>query len=336
MDSPIEKLSARIQEIDSVHPSRIRQQLLETLRDFVPSDAGLFVKCIQVGDDSRYFTCAVCVGDSDIRDELLGSIAERPAFPTPWLPPNLDPDEINTFIRVRERYESLPLRDFRKAREIFDKLGIRDQLRAVFVDDNRLLGWLGLLRRDPDYPFSRMCQRSLDDLVPLIKSKLVEAEELENSAVAERQCAVFGPDGGILFRSPSLKHWLTDERRARLQGRIRDFHECKQDHRVDVFDGATVDLLRMLSRDDEVCYLASIDPPRLLTIDPSYWLTNRQLEVARYVMSGATSPEIAAELHVSVETVKSHIKNIFERLDISSRAELAAILSGSISGMDIT
>lgn len=52
-------------------------------------------------------------------------------------------------------------------------------------------------------------------------------------------------------------------------------------------------------------------------------LTERELEIVRAVATGATNLQIARDLMISVNTVKVHLKNIFAKLEIQSRTEVA-------------
>jgi len=55
-------------------------------------------------------------------------------------------------------------------------------------------------------------------------------------------------------------------------------------------------------------------------------LTERELQVARQVVDRRTNPEIAAALFLSRKTVETHVRNIFMKLGVSSRAEIARTL----------
>ncbi|MGH9185458.1 MAG: response regulator transcription factor, partial [Acidimicrobiales bacterium] len=52
-------------------------------------------------------------------------------------------------------------------------------------------------------------------------------------------------------------------------------------------------------------------------------LSGRELEVARLVVDRRTNPEIASELFLSLKTVETHMRNIFRKLAVSSRVEVA-------------
>jgi len=60
-------------------------------------------------------------------------------------------------------------------------------------------------------------------------------------------------------------------------------------------------------------------------------LTGRELEVAALVVDRRRNQEIADELFVSLKTVESHIRNMFRKLDVSSRAQLARVVERDAS-----
>ncbi len=57
---------------------------------------------------------------------------------------------------------------------------------------------------------------------------------------------------------------------------------------------------------------------------PLYGLTPRELDVLRQVAQGKTNHEIAAELVLGEETVKSHVASILGKLGLTSRSQVAA------------
>lgn len=67
---------------------------------------------------------------------------------------------------------------------------------------------------------------------------------------------------------------------------------------------------------------AELEPLRLAMHD----LTAREREVARQLIRGATSDEIARNLWISRYTVKDHVKAIYAKLHVAGRAELSAKL----------
>jgi DNA-binding CsgD family transcriptional regulator len=50
-------------------------------------------------------------------------------------------------------------------------------------------------------------------------------------------------------------------------------------------------------------------------------LSNRELAVFRYVANGCTNKEIALNLGVEVSTVKTHINNLYTKIDCTSRKD---------------
>ncbi len=74
---------------------------------------------------------------------------------------------------------------------------------------------------------------------------------------------------------------------------------------------------------DMVAYLrdqAAQQPP---SPAKSYGLTRRELEILSTIVSGLSNKEIAQKFSLSEDTVKHHLTNIFDKVGVSSRLELA-------------
>lgn len=54
-----------------------------------------------------------------------------------------------------------------------------------------------------------------------------------------------------------------------------------------------------------------------------FGLSEREMEVLGLVVQGLSNQEIANQLHVGVETVKSHMRHIMEKLTVSDRTQAA-------------
>ena len=61
----------------------------------------------------------------------------------------------------------------------------------------------------------------------------------------------------------------------------------------------------------------SVAPPAL----PETNLTPREMEILQHLVSGSSYKKIARELFISFDTVNSHIKKIYEKLQVHSKTE---------------
>jgi two-component system nitrate/nitrite response regulator NarL len=83
---------------------------------------------------------------------------------------------------------------------------------------------------------------------------------------------------------------------------------------------ALIEAIRTVAR-DEVWM-----PPALrrhLTQPEHSRPTGREREVIRYVALGLRNAEVAGQLGISSETVKKHLRNVFQKLQVRDRVELA-------------
>src|SRR4051812_34737915 len=65
-------------------------------------------------------------------------------------------------------------------------------------------------------------------------------------------------------------------------------------------------------------------------------LTDREWEVLDLLSTGATTDQIARELVLSSETVRSHLKNLYRKLDVNSREEAVRAASKLRSASGLT
>jgi DNA-binding NarL/FixJ family response regulator len=68
--------------------------------------------------------------------------------------------------------------------------------------------------------------------------------------------------------------------------------------------------------------LATAAPPKTASVK-TIALTPRELEVVQSVLKGSSNRDIAQEFHLSEETVKRHLSNIFDKTGVTTRLELA-------------
>jgi DNA-binding NarL/FixJ family response regulator len=61
-----------------------------------------------------------------------------------------------------------------------------------------------------------------------------------------------------------------------------------------------------------------------LSIEEEFKLTKREKEILQLLIDGLSYKEIAAKCFISPETLNSHIKNIYQKLNVHSRAQLSA------------
>ncbi|MFD7024450.1 AAA family ATPase [Promicromonospora sukumoe] len=115
----------------------------------------------------------------------------------------------------------------------------------------------------------------------------------------------------------------------RREGRRRD---CRPHLRTahELFSGAGIEAFARRAADE---LRATGETARSRSGHTRDRLTPQELHIARLVATGATSNEVAARLYLSPRTVEAHLRNIFRKLQISSRRQLRdrADLAGGAS-----
>jgi DNA-binding CsgD family transcriptional regulator len=100
-------------------------------------------------------------------------------------------------------------------------------------------------------------------------------------------------------------------RRQDSRGHLRTAHRLLSGAGLEAFARRAADELR-----------ATGERPRTRAAGTSGRLTVQEVHIARLVGTGATTNEVAGRLFLSPRTVDAHLRNIFRKLDITSRRQL--------------
>jgi len=65
------------------------------------------------------------------------------------------------------------------------------------------------------------------------------------------------------------------------------------------------------------------------SLKDKFSLSEREIEVIELLAQGLTNQNICDQLHISINTVKSHIKSIYKKLDVTNRLQLINLLGGN-------
>jgi DNA-binding CsgD family transcriptional regulator len=109
--------------------------------------------------------------------------------------------------------------------------------------------------------------------------------------------------------------WLRREnRRVDARGQLRAAHDTFSRIAAEAFAERALHEL-----------LATAETARKRTDEARDYLTPQEAQIARLAQDGLSNPEIGAQLFISPRTVQYHLRKVFQKLNITSRSQLARI-----------
>lgn len=161
----------------------------------------------------------------------------------------------------------------------------------------------------------------LDDLADRVsklhchKVDVLVLRALAHTSLNERNSAISQIEAAVLEAGPKnmlLPFLLPGPGFTQL---IEDLNHGLQP----AFADRIIELRRRLSRE------MVVRQPRSDSVSLPEPLTNRELDILELLVERLQNKEIAARLFVSVETVKSHLKHLYQKLGVRNRREAAAL-----------
>lgn len=204
--------------------------------------------------------------------------------------------------------------------------GIGHILCTALVSPMAGLFWVMSLYRESEFPFTEHERRAKEALTPHLFAAIRQARlgQLRRAAQLSelhgQVAAITTREGIVLEAEPGFGELLatrwhgwqgpalpSELRLAHGRGRTTTLFDSVVANLAPADDVVLVHLRRPLPADD---------------------LTGRQLEIARAFSIGDTHRAIGERLGISPNTVRRHLANIYEKLGISSKAELDRMISG--------
>lgn len=314
-----------LQHLDGEASRELRREVVEILFDSVPCDFALYYTFV-LHEGRCHYTAVTPVGDDELcrRAESLEGV--RADIAEPWDPRAPDPDETNRFVAMEFDPERLIDRDESSIlQQVYGRGRIAAQTRALMYEDERLMGWIGMMRRR-DEPFGQRTVDILNRVLPALRAALGTAHR-SGEELTDPVDFVLEPGGpSVEYASEQARSWLSPASIDELTSLVQRTEREQSLPAVVVYEGCRLRIARLdgaLGARYSVT-IEQFEPPRL---GPKAQLTPRQREVAEYAAAGATAAEIADTLEISTATVHDHIRSIYERLGIGSRAELASLIA---------
>ncbi len=84
-----------------------------------------------------------------------------------------------------------------------------------------------------------------------------------------------------------------------------------------------IELLEIVDKENETTKFTQISKRHEILMNKDCILTERGLEIVHLIAKGYNNKEIADALEISLNTVKTHIKEIFKKLNVENRTQAA-------------
>jgi DNA-binding CsgD family transcriptional regulator len=250
------------------------------------------------------------------------------------------PGEPHTFAALAQRGDTVArLEDKRSTRlnEVWRPLGLSHELRALFWADDTCWGAAGIVRTSD---FSERELEFLASVAPALGAATrVAARTTAQQSQRAPAIVVVAEDGAIRASTAAAAEWREEleevapgrfavmvraaaagARTGTFKARVRDAHG----------GWILLEASELLSDDNvEAAVTISRATGAELTglLLKAYGVTAREQEICHEVLAGQSTAEIAARLTISPYTVQDHLKSLFAKFGVRSRAELVAKLS---------
>ncbi|KGA98649.1 hypothetical protein AJ85_06425 [Alkalihalobacillus alcalophilus ATCC 27647 = CGMCC 1.3604] len=270
-----------------------------------------------------------------------------------YLHPNNQGQLLKNKIALRLE-DIIPLERYRKStyyKEFMKKYNYYHEMVVSFYFKQRLVGVLGVTREEAEEGFSENDCHRFKALAPIIANFLCIEKEQEEERYERKVFEDFTnkSEAGLILlnKNYSIQYmnnaawdiFRMTTRNNDLNGFLqkllnKDIHSVIGSSKLytSALDSYSVRLVSQfdnsLSHIDRFAIIIEKESSHDCDTNKNLvlHLTSREREVTYFLCKGYRYEEIAKELYISINTVKKHIKNIYQKTNVNSRASLQLLL----------
>lgn len=210
--------------------------------------------------------------------------------------------------------------------DVWDPLAIHSRIGLNAIDGDIFAGHVSLLRSGARPLFQDADVRMLSAWRGATVSLLATTRSMTRTLDESGPIAlVYDAAGTVMMAQNNASAPVVQAVSEVVLPMVTAFLESGGSLTSEVTHGAFHCRLTRLSDGRSQAVLASIQPLHAPRVSAFSQLSPAQRTVAAWAARGETLQDIADRLDRSAETVKSHLRQVYVKLEISSRAELAAI-----------
>lgn len=310
----------RTRVLPSHDPDEVRRALLSDLLEATEAEVATVYSVVRRDEEpfTRAFGVTV-MGTCPAFEQALLSCEGQPIAPISSL----------TSVTSTTRFESQHREEMPPAlvAQLWDPSEVHSSLGVNVLDDAGVhIGWVGAFRRGDAPRFPRRVPPRVSARLEPYRDLLIAAHRMARGGPGSAT-VIMDERGAVLGLSADANRWLA------LPGfkdaLVRDLamlHEARVERHQTHFRSAAVTVTRVegvIGR----AYVVTVAPQKLGIMSEVFLLSPAQRAVAELAGLGLKVTEIAQELGRSPETVRSHLRAVYEQLGIASRAELAIALT---------
>ena len=245
-------------------------------------------------------------------------------------------------------------------KDFLDKYQYDHTLALNFITNNQTIGGIGIHKHKSEGPFTTNELNILALLNETITYSLIHHlscnqlsiyEELLNGFLSlENQVFLVVNEKFQLFNTKINQHYYTRVNNyqefnlniEQLLNYLRKNHCVLFNKSILYFEDYQIEIIPKEQKDgivsiDKRYYVIVITRPHSISQKiqmtehfKKYKLTPREIEIILLVLDGCTNQQISEALYLSINTIKTHLKNIFVKLDIPNRAAIFKKLNGPL------